>query len=68
MNEISDYIKASHFEYVDDETDLVEMKLFEGIIGSQNESNKLEESLWENGVDLEETLKRFRMKLANEKM
>ncbi|MBB6446730.1 NERD domain-containing protein [Bacillus benzoevorans] len=66
MKEISDYIKASHFEFIDDETDSVEMKLLEETISTQNESNELMISVQTNNTDLEETLKRFRMKLATE--
>ncbi|MBD3107276.1 NERD domain-containing protein [Bacillus sp. AGMB 02131] len=66
MKEISDYIKASHFEFIDDETNLVEMKLLEETISSQNESNELIGSSKTNDNNLEEVLKRFRMKLATE--
>lgn len=66
MKEMSDYIKASHFELIDDETDLVEMKLLEETISKQNESDELIVSVNTNNTDLEETLKRFRMKLATE--
>ncbi len=64
MKEMSDYIKASHFESIDDETDLVEMKLLEETIRTQNESNEPIVSHKTNNTDLEEALKKFRMKLA----
>ena len=66
MKEMSDYIKASHFKFIDDETDSVEMKLLEETINKQNENNELMVSVQTNNTDLEETLKRFRMKLATE--
>ena len=66
MSEISDYIKASHYEFIDDEPDSVEMKLLEETIRSQNENNESMVSPKTIDLDLEETLKRFRMKLATE--
>ena len=65
MKEMSDYIKASHFELVDDETDSVELKLLEETISKQTESNE-PMTLVTNNTDLEVTLKQFRMKLATE--
>ena len=66
MKEMSDYIKASHFELIYDETDLVELKLLEETISTQNESNKLSVLVQTKNTDLEETFKKFRMKLATE--
>lgn len=64
MKEMSDYIKASHFEYIGDETDSVEMKLLEETIGKQqNESNDSRVDHINND-DLEKVLKEFRMKWA----
>lgn len=64
MKEMSEYIKASHFELIDDETDSVEMKLLEETISKQYENNELAVSVQTNNTDLEEALKQFRMKLA----
>lgn len=66
MKAMSDYIKASHFKLADDETDLVEMKLLEETISTQNEISEPTVSIQTNTTDLEETLKRFRMKVATE--
>lgn len=66
MKEMSDYIKDSHFELIDEETDSVEMKLLEETISEQNENNQLTVLDKTSNTDLEETLKRFRMKLATE--
>ena len=66
MKVMSDYIKASHSELIDDETDLIEKKLLEETINTQNESNELSVSVQKKNTDLEEILKEFRMKLATE--
>ncbi|KSU89231.1 MULTISPECIES: NERD domain-containing protein [Bacillales] len=66
MKEMSDYIKATHFELIDDETDLVEMKLLEETISTQNENNERIVSAQANNTDLEELLKKFRMNKATE--
>ena len=57
MKEMSEYIKASHFELIDDETDSVEIKLLEATISKQNENNELMVSAQTNNTDLEEALK-----------
>lgn len=66
MKELSDYIKASHGEFIDDKPDSVEMKLLEETIGNQNESSDVPKTAQTNHSGLEEQLKRFRMKLATE--
>lgn len=66
MKEMSDYIKASHYEFIDDETDSVEMKLLEETISKQNENNERIVSVQTKNTDLEEVLKKFRMKKATE--
>lgn len=66
MKELSDYIKASHGEFIDDKTDSVEMKLLEETIGNQSESSDVPKTVQTNHSDLEDALKRFRMKLATE--
>ncbi|WP_100330422.1 HRDC domain-containing protein [Bacillus xiapuensis] len=54
--------KSSPVHFLDNR--MVEMKLLEETISKQNESNELMVSVNTNNNDLEETLKRFRMKLA----
>lgn len=66
MKEMSDYIKASHYELIDDETDLVEFKLLEETLSKQNENNGQEVAVQTINTDLEEALKQFRMKVAND--
>lgn len=66
MKELSDYIKASHGEFIDDKTDSVEMKLLEETIDNQNESSEVPKTAQTNHSGLEDALKRFRMKLATE--
>lgn len=67
MKEMSDYIKKSHVELIEEETDKVELKLLEETICIQNESNlnnEHTESVNTNNVDLEDNLKQLRMQLA----
>lgn len=72
MNEISEYIKSSHVELIDDEADSVEMKLLEETVDEPNNTIELTESneriaLVKSGnTNLEESLKQFRMRLATE--
>lgn len=69
MSEMSEYIKTSHFKftYTDKEMDSVEVKLLEETINSESESSVSITPVKLNHTDLEEALKRFRMKLAMEK-
>lgn len=66
MSEMSDYMKASHFKFAEEEMDSVEIKLLEETISKQNESNEPIASVKPNNTDLEEALKRFRMNVATE--
>lgn len=66
MSEISKYIKTSHVEFTEEETDSVEIKLLEETISKQNDSSEPIAPIKTNNIELEGALKRFRMKLATE--
>lgn len=66
MSEMSDYIKASHFKFIEEETDSVEIKLLVETISEENESKEPLVPVKTNNNELEEALKRFRMRLATE--
>lgn len=64
MKEMSDYIKASHFELIDEDTDIVERKLLEETINDRPENNAPEETIQISITELEEALKQLRMNIA----
>ncbi len=72
MNEISEYIKSSHIELIDDVADAVEMKLLEETVKKSNdaieqtENDERTEPVKLENMNLEESLKQFRMRLATE--
>lgn len=67
MSEMSEYIKASHKEINEDVTEAVELKFLEETIDNQDEAKLNPEPNQQESTDLENALKQFRMKLANEK-
>lgn len=64
MKEMSDYIKASHVELIDNDTDVVEQKLLEETVNEQLEKDAPSETIQTNTLELEEVLKKFRMNIA----
>ncbi|WP_339216429.1 NERD domain-containing protein [Solibacillus sp. FSL W8-0372] len=69
MEEMSEYIKASHLKYTTNEEDMdtVELRLLEETINNPSESSVTITPVEPNHTELEEALKKFRMKLATEK-
>lgn len=70
MKEMSDYIKASHFEVIPDNTDTVEKKLLQETVNEvPNEaSNEVSvDKIPVNDSNLEEALKKFRMEIATKR-
>lgn len=64
MKEVSDYIKASHFELMADDTDVVEQKLLQETLNEQPNIDVHVDSISINDSNLEEALKKFRMDIA----
>lgn len=67
MSEMSEYIKASHKEINEEVTEEVELKFLEETIDNQDEAKVKSKPDQQKSTDLENALKQFRLKLANEK-
>lgn len=64
MQEMSDYIKASHVELIADDTDVVEHKLLQETLHEQPDNDAPAETIKTNAPQLEEALKKYRMNMA----
>lgn len=64
MQEMSDYIKASHVELIVDEIDVVEQKLLQETLHEQPAHDSPPEMNQANVPQLEDALKKFRMQIA----
>lgn len=64
MQEMSDYIKASHVELIVDDIDVVEQKLLQETIHEQPANDAPPEMNQVNTSQLEDALKKFRMQIA----
>lgn len=64
MKEMSDYIKASHFELMADDTDVVEQKLLHETLNEQPNNEAPTDAIPANDSNLEQALKKFRMDIA----
>lgn len=64
MQEMSDYIKASHVELIVDDIDVVEQKLLQETLHEQPANDSPPEMNQVNASQLEDALKKFRMQIA----
>lgn len=64
MQEMSDYIKASHVELIVDDIDVVEQKLLQETLHEQPVNDSPPEMHQVNASQLEDALKKFRMQIA----
>lgn len=64
MQEMSDYIKASHVELIVDDIDVVEQKLLQETLHEQPANDAPPEMNQVNTSQLEDALKKFRMQIA----
>lgn len=64
MQEMSDYIKASHVESIADDADVVEQKLLQETLHVQPVNDAPMEANQTNAPELEAVLKKFRMNIA----
>ncbi|WP_431810644.1 NERD domain-containing protein [Lysinibacillus capsici] len=64
MQEMSDYIKASHVGLIIDEIDVVEQKLLQETLNEQPANDSPPEMNQANAPQLEDALKKFRMQIA----
>lgn len=64
MQEMSDYIKASHVGLIVDEIDVVEQKLLQETLNEQPANDSPPEMNQTNVPQLEDALKKFRMQIA----
>lgn len=64
MQEMSDYIKASHVELIADDADVVEQKLLQETLQQQSGNDAPVEAIQTNAPELGAVLKKFRMQIA----